>query len=323
MKRTLYCMLIFVLAFPLMAQQFGQVGTTGAQLLKINFDPRASALGYAATSAVDNASAIYTNVAGLEGIKSFDAAFSYTPWFANIKMASVVAALRIPDVGVVGVQAAGFSTDEEVTTNQFENGTGERFTIRMMEFGLSFARSLTDRLAIGLQAKVINESYYGHATTGIAFDIGSMYNLGFLGSRLAMTLRHFGPDLPAIDGTYSDYSDGNIQKDLNQTPLPVTFHVSYSMEPYVTTDYRVRLIAELIHPNDNVEHYNIGSEALLFDVLALRAGLKLNYDDESFAVGIGLRGDQFLGQNIRLDYSYEHFGVLPSIHKIAVGFAIE
>ena len=311
--------LLLLIAVPLAAQQFGQVGTSGAQLLKINFDPRSSGLGNAATSIVNNAAAVYTNVAGLEGIQKGDIAFTYSPWFAGISMVSIVGAYRLENIGVIGVQATGFSTNEEITTIEMENGTGQTYSIQNVVLGLSFARHITEKLVIGAQAKYIRESYFDHSTSGLAFDLGSNYDLGFSGAHLAMTLQNFGPDLDPLSGSYNDYSDGNNQKGFLRTPLPVTFRASFTLEPIVTDAYRVRVIADLIHPNDNIEHYCIGSEVLLYDLVALRGGLKLNYDDEHFAFGVGIKGSRLLGQDVRFDYSYEQFKTLPSIQKLSLG----
>jgi hypothetical protein len=311
--------LLLLVAVPLAAQQFGQVGTSGAQLFKISFDPRASGLGNAATSVVNNAAAVYTNVAGLEGIQKGDLAFTYVPWFAGIDMVSIAGAYRLENIGVFGVQATGFSTHEEITTVEMENGTGQDYSIQNVILGVSFARHITEKLVIGAQAKYIRESYFDHSTSGLAFDLGSNYDLGFLGAHLAMTLQNFGPDLDPLAGGYSDYSDGNVEKGFLRTPLPVTFRASFSLEPVVADAYSVRLIADLIHPNDNIEHYCLGSEVLLYDLIAVRGGLKLNYDDEMFAFGVGIKGSQFLGQNVRFDYSYEQFKTLPSIQRLSLG----
>lgn len=316
-------LLVFVLlvSSPLLAQEFGQVGTSGAQFLKINFDPRASGLGYAAASVVNGAAAVYTNVAGIESIKSLDIATSYVPWFADIKMASLSVAYRLQDIGVVGLQASGFNTEEEVTTVEMENGTGEMYTIQNLVVGLSFSRHITDNLITGIQAKYFRESYYGHSTGGLAFDVGTNYNLGLSGSCLALSLQNFGANLPALSGSYQDYSDNNSTKSFNDTPLPVTFRASFSFVPLTTEEYNLRLIADLVHPNDNIEHYNIGAELIMINAIALRGGLKINYDDESFALGIGVDGNQLVGQNLRLDYSFEKFTILPSIQKISLGYS--
>ncbi len=303
------------------AQEFGQVGTSGAQLLKINMDPRASAMGFAAASVVDNAAALYTNVAGIEGVANGNVAVSYSPWFADIDLASLVAAWRLEGIGVIAMQAGGFSTEEEITTVDAENGTGEMYSIRHLVFGLAFARHVTDKLAIGIQAKYVHESYYGYSTSGPAFDIGSNYDLGFYGSRLALVLQNFGPDLRPLDGSYNDYSDSDIRKEFSEAPLPVTFRASFSIVPLSGETYRLRLAADIVHPNDNKEHYNVGGELLLYDALALRGGMKFNYDDEMFTMGVGLDGGNLLGQQVRIDYAYEHFSILPSVQKMALSFA--
>lgn len=314
--------LILLISTPILAQEFGQVGTSGAQFLKINFDPRSSGLGYASTSVVNGAPALYTNVAGLEGLRTVDVAFAYVPWFADIKMASLAMGYRLADIGVIGIQISGFSTEEEVTTIEMENGTGEMYSIKNYSLGLSFARHITDKLSAGIQAKFILESYYDHSTSGIAFDVGTNYDLGFSGSRLGLSLQNFGPDLPELSGNYQDYSDNDSLKTFNHTPLPVTFRASFTIEPIVTELYSVRVIVDLVHPNDNTEHYNVGSEITIMNSIALRGGLKLNYDNESFALGVGIDGAKLLGQNLRLDYSYEHFTILPSVQKISLGFSM-
>ncbi len=190
-----------------------------------------SALGNAATSVVNNAAAVYTNVAGLEGVQRGDIAFTYVPWFAGIDMVSIVGAYRLENIGVIAVQATGFSTQEEITTVEMENGTGQTYSIQNLVFGLSFARRITEKLVIGAQAKLVREAYYDHSTSGLAFDIGSNYDLGFIGARLAMTLQNFGPDVSPLSGNYNDYSDNNYQKGFLRTPLPVTFRASFTLEP--------------------------------------------------------------------------------------------
>jgi hypothetical protein len=323
MRTIILVCLVCVVSLPLAAQGFGQVGTSGAQLFKINLDPRSSGLGYASASVVDNAAAVFTNVAGIEHIGTADVAFAYSPWFADIKIASVVAAYRLPDIGVFALQATGFQTDEEITTVAQENGTGQRYSISNLVLGLSFARHISDRLIVGIQAKYIRESYYNHSTAGLGFDLGSCYELGFSRARLSLVLQNFGADMPALSGQYADYSDSYLSKSFNGVPLPVTFRASFTMEPLAMEDYRVRLIADLVHPNDNVEHYNVGTEVTMFDMVSVRGGIKVNYDDESFALGIGLLGKALLGENIRMDYSFENFRTLSSIHKIAFGFALQ
>ncbi|HEX9006307.1 MAG TPA: PorV/PorQ family protein [Bacteroidota bacterium] len=315
-------LLLLVAVAQLQAAEFGQVATSGAQLLKINFDARASGLGYAGASLVGGASAVYTNVAGTASVQNADVSFTYMPYFAGIKMMGAAGALNLEGIGVLSVHAAGFSTDEEITTIEQENGTGERYSISNTVIGVGFARPVMENLVIGVQAKYYSESYYGHAAHAIAFDVGSRYALGFANAHMALALQNFGPNVRPLEGTYTDYSDNNLTKNFNDSPLPVTFRVSLSAEPFTGEQYRVRFSADLVHPNDNVEHYNVGTEVILLDALALRGGVKINYDDESFAAGIGLDGSHILGSGIRIDYSYEKFKILPSVQKLTLGYSL-
>lgn len=318
MKKLILVLLL--VAVQARAAEFGQVATSGAQLLKLNFDPRASALGYAAGSLVGNASAVYTNIAGTAFVQKGDVAFTYMPWFADIKMMSAAAAYNVEGIGVFSAHVAGFKTDEEITTIEQENGTGERYSISNLVVGVGYARPVMENLVIGLQAKYYSESYYGHAGHAIAFDLGSSYSLGFANAHMALALQNFGPNVRPLEGSYTDYSDNNQEKNFNDAPLPVTFRASFSAEPFTSEQYRIRVSADLVHPNDNVEHYNVGTEVILMDAIALRGGLKLNYDDESFALGVGLDGTRFFGSGLRVDYSFEKFKILSSVQKISLGF---
>jgi hypothetical protein len=320
MKKIL--VLLLLAAGRLAAADFGQVATSGAQLLKINFDPRASALGYAAASVVNNASAVYTNIAGTAFVQNADVAFTYCPWFADIKMMSAAAAYRAEGIGVFSLQFAGFNSKEEITTIDQPNGTGEQYSISNLVVGVGLSRSVMENLVVGIQAKYYSESYYGHSASAIAFDLGTNYSLGFAGSRLALTLQNFGPNVRPLSGSYLDYADNNVEKNFTDSPLPVTFRASFTSEPITGDGYRIRFSADLVHPNDNTEHYNLGTEIVLMDAIALRGGLKMNYDDESFAAGVGIDGSKLIGSGLRLDYSYEYFKILPSIQKISIGYTL-
>ena len=314
-------LLLLVAVGNLAAKDFGQVATSGAQFLKIGFDPRASGLGYAAASIVNNSAAVYTNIAGTAFVQNGDVTFTYQPWFADIKMMSAAGAYRVEGIGVFSLHLEGFNTKEDITTIEQPNGTGEQYSISNMVVGAGFARNITDNLVVGAQAKYFNESYYGHSASAIAFDIGTNYTLGFSGSHLALTLQNFGPNVQALTGGYNDYADNNVRKDFTGAPLPVTFRAAFSTEPIVGEGYKVLFSADLVHPNDNVEHYNIGSEVMLMDAIAIRGGLMLNYDDESFSAGIGLDGSKLIGPGVRIEYSYEHFKILPSVQKISLGYS--
>ncbi len=54
------------------------------------------------------------------------------------------------------------------------------------------------------------------------------------------------------------------------------------------------------------------------NMLALRAGYKVNYDEEGMSAGIGFRKN-IVGTNIKLDYSYSDLGVFNTVNRISIG----
>ncbi|RMD94844.1 MAG: hypothetical protein D6813_01465, partial [Calditrichaeota bacterium] len=63
----------------------------------------------------------------------------------------------------------------------------------------------------------------------------------------------------------------------------------------------------------------VGVEYSYLDILFLRGGYKFNFDEESWALGLGVR---FKG--MRLDYSYSDFGdYFNPVHRFTVGFGMK
>jgi hypothetical protein len=54
--------------------------------------------------------------------------------------------------------------------------------------------------------------------------------------------------------------------------------------------------------------YRLGGEMWFQNALAVRAGYKFNYDEETYSAGIGVKLKPAEGREIRADVSYSHFG---------------
>ena len=99
----------------------------------------------------------------------------------------------IPKIGTIGVQALFMTMDEmERTTIANPEGTGETFDAGSYAFAFCFARSLTDRFSIGLNAKYIHEQIYHSAAHGIAFDVGTLFETDFYGMKIGMSVTNYG-----------------------------------------------------------------------------------------------------------------------------------
>lgn len=81
---------------------------------------------------------------------------------------------------------------------------------------------------------------------------------------------------------------------------------------------RLSLSVEALHPSDSPEKLNFGVEYTYKNLLSLRGGYKLNYDEENFTFGLGLSGLN-IGIPVNLDFAYLNFNRLGSVVKVGLG----
>ncbi len=299
-----------VIGLLLPSSGFGQakVGTTGAQFLEIGVSARAMGMAEAFTATVDDVSAVYYNPAALSYLFGREVMATYVSLPADINYGFAAFGLPLESVGgVLGVAAYALSTGDIVErTYERPLGTGRTFSANDFAFAVSYGRYLTDRFSVGFTVRFIQQIAHDYSTSGWSADVGTLYDTGFRGFKLAMSISNFGPDLQFIDEDY---------------PIPINFKFGGSINVVEATDHLVTFAAEGSHPADNLEKYNAGLEYTFNDRYILRAGSRFNYDVDGLTFGGGLRlpfGEE--GQ-IAVDYAYQDFGILTEVHRFSLGLA--
>ncbi len=311
---------------------FGQnpnLGTSGAQFLKIPVGARATAMGGAYIANANDATALYWNPAGIVNVKENDLNFSHTEWWASLKLNHAAFAHTIDDLGSFGLAFSVLTMDKmEVTTEFDPDGTGEFFDAQDLMVGVSFARRLTEDFSFGVTAKYVQQRIWNESATGFAFDVGTQYKVGFRDLTLAMSMMNFGSDLK-----YSG-SDLRVKFDQSQSlsynrltpselatedyPLPLQFQVGLSMTAYRDDTMSMLVAVDVSHPNDNDEHVNLGGELQMFDRVFLRGGYRFGYDTERATFGAGVVAP--LGDSsVRFDYAYATYDLLPNVSRFSLG----
>jgi hypothetical protein len=101
--------------------------------------------------------------------------------------------------------------------------------------------------------------------------------------------------------------------------LPLTFRAGVAIDVMETSSSKTTLSAELMHPSDNEERYNFGGEYLFNNMLAVRAGWKVNADEGGFTAGAGFKLP--LGNfDASFDYAYNDLGKLSDVHRGSFSF---
>jgi hypothetical protein len=306
-------LLIFAAAFALMqmpADLYGQakVGTAGAKFLDIGVSARAIGMAEAYMPIANDVSAIFYNPAGLTQLFSNEAMFSHIDYPADITYE--FAGVAFPVERVAGVVGFGFyflnTGDIPLTDYSHPEGTGEYFRAYDFAFSGSFARSLTEHFSLGATFKYVGEFYDNESAQGWAADVGTLYDTGYRGFKIAIGIVNFGPDLKMIQQSY---------------PLPISFKFGGSFNFIEGPEHLATVCAQGAHPSDNLETYNIGIEYWFRDMFSLRIGNRFNYDIDGLTFGGGLRWPFGEASEIRIDYGYQDFGFLREIHRFSFSVA--
>jgi hypothetical protein len=329
MRQCILGCVIAVLSFGVLYAQNPNLGTSGAQFLKIPVGARAAALGGSFTAFGDDASAIFWNPAGIVGVQGGALTASYAEWWAGSRLNHAAYIQSFGEVGSFGLSFTSMTMDKvEVTTEDQPEGTGQYFDAQDLMLGLTYARRLTDNFRIGITAKYVRERIWNESASGLAVDIGTQYRIGYRDLRLGMSVTNFGGDLTfdgrdlgvKYDVTPSTATERLLPAQLQseEYPLPLHFQVGLALSPYISDDFSVLLATDVIHPNDNKELVTAGIEVTIVRAVYLRGGYRFGDDTARGSAGVGVSvpaGDVRIG----FDYAFVAYAYLPSVQRFSIG----
>jgi hypothetical protein len=301
-------MLVALPGSALAAEIFEKVGTFDGQFLKIGVGARAAGMGGAYVAVANDASSVFWNPAGLALIPEDEqeVSLNHAEWPAGLNFDQATLAFHIGGLpGILAVNARSLSMSEEPVRTAFRpEGTGEFFDAGYTAFGASYSRFLTDKFSIGLSANYVRLGLAEFSEETVAFDLGTLYDVGTLGMKIGMAIQNIGSSVQFIE---------------MQGRIPTVFRVGTAFSTAFKEQHNIIGSFEFSHPPDNAERANIGGEYGFRDFLFLRAGYNLNYDSQGLAAGAGVL---FPISSIRTkaaaDYAYTDMGDLGGVHRISV-----
>jgi len=189
MKLLVCSIIVIVLAALQAGAQNPNLGTSGAQFLEIPAGARATAIGGAVVANSRDASALFWNPAGIVNVPSADLHLSHTTWWASMAITHAAFAFSHESFGSFGVSVAMLTVEKmEVTTELEPEGTGQFFDARDLMIGVTYARRLTEDFSVGVTAKYVNQRIWSQTASGVAFDVGTQYHVGFRDLTIAMSM---------------------------------------------------------------------------------------------------------------------------------------
>jgi hypothetical protein len=255
-------------------------GEDGFAFLKVGVGARAMGMGGAYVAEAGDPSAVYWNPAGLGGLGASQITFMHNEWIQDFRQD--FAAVAVPAFrggrGGLGLGVATFYSDQL----ERRSDTG----VLLGHFGFndilatgSAAVPLTSDLMGGLSLKYVREMIDQEDASAAAFDAGLRFAVP--GTRLSLAgavqnvgtkakfeTQSFGLPWTVRLGAASGWKIQSVASDLE-----------------LTTEYR--------KSGGEDSRFQVGGEFLYHGTAALRAGLKLGYDEEKASFGLGLRRDRF------------------------------
>ncbi|MEA3288120.1 MAG: PorV/PorQ family protein [Candidatus Marinimicrobia bacterium] len=301
-----------------------RAGQSGWQFLKINADPRQAAMGgVLLVNNAPNANAAFGSPAILAHVQGIDMQFNSMNWLADIKHSSVAVARQFGKYGTFGLSyiTLDYGDIPETIHEDRQGGTtapvitGEYFSGSDLALGLSYAKLITDRLALGGNVRYIKEEIAGIGMSNWAIDFSTLYYTGINSLRLSIAAKNFGSDTHLV--SYNE----ELQSEPIDIRMPLEFRtaVAYDFFALDDDDSYLTVVLEGKVQSDGSEKINVGTEYVFRDLVFIRGGYRLNYDTEGLTFGLGV--NYSLGAySLSINYAYLDYGVLNQVNMFSLGF---
>ena len=202
MRYTIYALLfILLLMWVIPSHATTNVGTAGAQFLKIGPGARVDSLGGAFGGLANDVTSIYWNPAGISQLEKTSFSDTHTVWLADIRYNYLAFATPIEKVGTLGASVTFLNVpDTEITTLAKPDGTGLWYSAYDTAISVAYARQLYAKesgvnLSFGINAKYIHQQIHRESARGVAIDVGTLYHTGWRSLRIGMCFSNFGPEM--------------------------------------------------------------------------------------------------------------------------------
>ncbi|MBE0477961.1 PorV/PorQ family protein [Candidatus Aerophobetes bacterium] len=284
--------IIFIVIFSL-SQMAGanDVGTSGANFLKIGVGARAAALGDAFTALTDDGSSIYWNPAGLTKIKNRQFFATYNMWFQEISQGYL--SYVLPSEKSVWGFALNYTDMGKIQGYDELGEPTYQFGASNLLFQIAYAKNVGKDLSLGIAAGYLADTIDADQQAAFHTNIGLIKSLPSLDVGLAIQ---------------------NLGSSLKEDPLPLTYKVGFALKMS-----SFNLSFDVAFPADNKTHFvAVGLEVPLSQTFTLRAGSRYNrYVDSEFSCGLG-----FNLEKVSFDYAYVPYARLGDTHRVSMGLKL-
>jgi hypothetical protein len=323
-------------------------GSSGASELLVPVGARGIALGGSTLANSYGLEALYWNPANIArlGDYSTNVLISHMEHIADIGVEYGAISTDIESFGSLAFSIKSLSIgDIPVTTVGNPDGTGAVFSPTFLTMGLTYARMLSDRIAVGLTANLVTEEIDRVSATGVSFNVGVSYSdfADINGLSIAFVMKNIGPEMK-FDGpglliaaeTPELSRSGELYK-IDSAPfeLPSILELGASYQFNIDEQNMLQLGGVFSNNNFYGDEWKGGLEYGYNNLFFVRAGYfaatnmqtefssNSDYNTYGFNAGFGLNYD-IGGVELKLDYAYRavQYDGLGDNHVFSLGFGL-
>jgi hypothetical protein len=338
MKKTICFIVSALLTAPIsvFAGSGQRTGTNGAAELLIPVGTRDIAMAGSTVATAHGVDALFWNPAGSAYVVHDVTLYvSHMSYIADIGVDCGAISVNVEGFGVLSLDLKILSIgDIPVTTAQYPDGTGNMFRPQFFTVGLTYARQLTDRIAVGVTGTLITERMAEVSAGGVAFNAGVTYSglVGVQGLEFGVAVKNIGPQM-AFDGpglnidavaTGLDRGDMMYKVQAAGFELPSLFEIGLAYRRAIGEDHSVQVATAFENNNYEDDAYTFGLEYAFRNLLFLRGGY--NYQPPKSADRENIYGPTFGmgihalvgGVDLSFDYAYRPAQYFNGNHVFSV-----
>jgi len=330
MKKIIVLILLFNIT-AIFAGDVSRKGTTGADQLFIPVGARSIATSGAFVASVMGAEAIYYNPAGLNRSKGSEAMFSYMNYIADINVSYLGVAGCLGDLGSIAFFMKSFDIgDIEQTTVNDPDGNGVFYSPSLYTFGISYSKLVTDRVSVGVNLKMINESIMSTSTTGFAVDFGVQYaftdnfHIGVVVNNVGGNMKYDGQDLQTktnLPGSYPGSTTATYTAVTEEFQIPSYYELSLAYKFNLDAANGLALGGVFRNNNNLEDEMRFGLEYDYSRMFYLRGGYTLMMENSdqaiySYTIGAGINVKLMDALNARFDYAFRPVENFPTDNHV-------
>ena len=321
-----------------------RAGSAGGTQLLINPFAKSSGLAGSNMAGAKGIEGIFLNVADLASITKLELMFSNANWLSGsgISINTIALGAKVGESGVLGFSITSIDVgDIFVTTTELPDNQTNTFSPRLLNLGLSYAKSFSNSISGGLTLRILSESITDAKATGACFDAGIRYITGEKDRiKFGISLKNVGPPITYRgDGlSFPGRSpDNNIQQTVQQRSdnyeLPSLVSIGFSYDIFLAENHKLTPHGNFISNSFNRDQFIGGLEYNFKEFFTLRVGYLAEQKAErtdirtnaltgihaGASVGVPLGKS---GNKLSIDYSYRDTNPFSGVHTIGVSFNI-